>query len=89
MTYSEFGRRVAQNASGGTDHGTAAPLFVVGRAVKGGQFYGDEPSLSALADGNLKFSTDFRSVYATMLGQVVGVDPKVALNGTFALLKLV
>jgi uncharacterized protein (DUF1501 family) len=57
--------------------------------VKGGQFYGDEPSLSALADGNLKFSTDFRSVYATMLGRVVGVDPKVALNGTFPLLNLV
>ena len=46
MTYSEFGRRVAENPSGGTDHGTAAPLFVAGPAVKGGQFYGDEPSLS-------------------------------------------
>jgi uncharacterized protein (DUF1501 family) len=89
MTYSEFGRRVAQNASGGTDHGTAAPLFVVGRPVKGGRFYGDEPSLAALADGNLKFSTDFRSVYATVLGRVVGVDPKVALSGTFPMLDLV
>ncbi|MDP9074335.1 MAG: DUF1501 domain-containing protein, partial [Actinomycetota bacterium] len=89
MTFSEFGRRAAQNASGGTDHGTAAPLFVVGRAVKGGQFYGAEPSLKDLADGNLKFTTDFRSVYSTMLARVVGVDPKVTLTGSFPLLELV
>jgi uncharacterized protein (DUF1501 family) len=88
MTYSEFGRRVAENRSGGTDHGTAAPLFVVGQAVKGGQFYGAEPSLSDLDNGNLKFTTDFRRVLATMLGQVVGVDPKVALNGSFPPLNL-
>jgi uncharacterized protein (DUF1501 family) len=88
MTYSEFGRRVAENASGGTDHGTAAPLFVVGQAVKGGQFYGAEPSLTDLDNGNLKFTTDFRSVFATMLADVVGVDPKVALNQTFPTLSL-
>ena len=62
MTFSEFGRRVAENARGGTDHGTSAPLFVAGPMVKGG-YYGDEPSLTDLADANLKFSTDFRSVY--------------------------
>lgn len=87
-TYSEFGRRVAQNASGGTDHGTAAPLFVAGTGIKGGQFYGEEPSLTGLDDGNLKFTTDFRSVFATLLAEVVGVDPKVALSGSFPTLNL-
>lgn len=81
-TFSEFGRRVAANASGGTDHGTAAPLFVAGAPVKGG-FYGEEPSLSALEAGNLEFTTDFRSVYATLLGPLLGYDPTVALQGRF------
>ncbi|MDQ1428084.1 MAG: hypothetical protein QOK39_1560 [Acidimicrobiaceae bacterium] len=88
MTYSEFGRRVAENLSGGTDHGTAAPLFVAGPAVKGGQFYGEEPSLTDLDNGNLKFTTDFRQVLATMLADVVGVDPTVALAGRFPTLKI-
>jgi uncharacterized protein (DUF1501 family) len=88
-TYSEFGRRVAQNASGGTDHGTAAPLFVAGPGVKGGRFYGEEPPLTGLDDGNLNFTTDFRSVFATLLADVVGVDPKVALSGSFPTLDLV
>jgi uncharacterized protein (DUF1501 family) len=83
MTYSEFGRRVAQNASGGTDHGTAAPLFVAGPAVKGGRFYGEQPSLATLDQGDLRFTTDFRTLYATMLAKVVGVDPKVAVDGQF------
>jgi uncharacterized protein (DUF1501 family) len=80
MTYSEFGRRPAENASGGTDHGTAAPLFVAGPEVRGGKFYGDQPSLSDLADGNLKFTTDFRSVYATVLERVLGIDGKAILG---------
>jgi uncharacterized protein (DUF1501 family) len=89
MTYSEFGRRVTQNASGGTDHGTAAPLFVVGSSVKGGAFYGDEPSLTQLdANGNLIYNVDFRSVYATMLDQVVGVDPTRVLGAKFPTLAL-
>ncbi|HVM67319.1 MAG TPA: DUF1501 domain-containing protein, partial [Acidimicrobiales bacterium] len=79
-TYSEFGRRVASNASGGTDHGTAAPLFVAGTGVKGG-FYGAQPSLTDLDQGDLKFSTDFRSVYATLAGGVLGTDPAAVLNG--------
>jgi uncharacterized protein (DUF1501 family) len=82
MAYSEFGRRVAANASGGTDHGTAAPVFVAGPAVKGG-FYGDEPSLADLDQGDLKFTTDFRSVYATLLQEVVGVDAKTSLGSSF------
>ncbi|HXZ62333.1 MAG TPA: DUF1501 domain-containing protein [Acidimicrobiales bacterium] len=79
-TYSEFGRRVASNASGGTDHGTAAPLFVAGTGVKGG-FYGTQPSLTNLDQGNLTFSTDFRSVYATLAEKVLGVEPASVLNG--------
>ena len=66
MTFSEFGRRVGENASGGTDHGTAAPLFVMGAGVKPG-LYGKQPSLTDLDKGDLKFTTDFRSVYATVL----------------------
>jgi uncharacterized protein (DUF1501 family) len=65
MTYSEFGRRAKQNASGGTDHGTAAPLFVMGGGVKGG-LHGAYPSLSDLQDGDLRHSVDFRSVFATV-----------------------
>lgn len=65
MTYSEFGRRVRQNASGGTDHGTAAPLFVMGGGVKGG-LHGAYPSLSDLTDGDLRHTVDFRSVFATV-----------------------
>ncbi len=80
MTFSEFGRRVAENASGGTDHGSAAPLFVVGSGVKGG-YYGDEPSLTGLDDGNLRFTTDFRSVYATLAESVLGIDQRAVLEG--------
>jgi uncharacterized protein (DUF1501 family) len=78
--YSEFGRRVASNASGGTDHGTAAPVFVAGTGVKGG-FYGEQPSLTDLDQGDLKFSTDFRAVYATLADRVLGADPASVLNG--------
>jgi uncharacterized protein (DUF1501 family) len=65
MTYSEFGRRARQNASAGTDHGTAAPLFVMGGGVKGG-LHGAYPSLSDLQDGDLKHVVDFRSVFAAV-----------------------
>jgi uncharacterized protein (DUF1501 family) len=65
MTYSEFGRRARQNASGGTDHGTSAPQFVMGGAVKGG-LHGHYPSLADLQDGDLRHSVDFRNVYATL-----------------------
>ena len=84
MTYSEFGRRPSENASQGTDHGTAAPLFVAGPKVKGGRFYGEEPSLTSLdANGNLIFNVDFRSVYATVLDKVLGADPEKILGGSF------
>jgi uncharacterized protein (DUF1501 family) len=83
LAYSEFGRRVAANGSDGTDHGTAAPVFVAGPRVKGG-FYGDEPSLTDLDAGDLKFTTDFRSVYATLLEHIIGVDAKTSLGKSFA-----
>ena len=65
VTYSEFGRRAQQNASGGTDHGTAAPMFVMGGGVRGG-LHGAYPSLSNLEDGDLRYAVDFRSVFATV-----------------------
>ena len=78
--YSEFGRRVIANASEGTDHGTAGPVFVLGRGVRGG-FYGAEPNLTDLDDGDLKQTTDFRSVYASLLHGVLGADPGRILYG--------
>ncbi|MDH3267820.1 MAG: DUF1501 domain-containing protein [Ignavibacteria bacterium] len=73
MTFSEFGRRVIQNGSAGTDHGTAAPLFVIGRNVYGG-VYGANPDLSDLDNnGDIKYKYDFRQLYATLLTQQLGM----------------
>ena len=80
MIYSEFGRRVLANASDGTDHGTAGPVFLLGRGVRGG-FFGAEPNLSDLEGGDLKAGTDFRSIYATLLDHVLGTDPGRILDG--------
>ena len=88
MTFSEFGRRVKENGSGGTDHGAAGPMFVVGSSLKGG-VYGAYPSLEDLDDGDLKFTTDFRSVYSTLLGNWLGTDAGKVLGGNFAPLKFV
>ena len=82
MTWSEFGRRALENASGGTDHGTAAPLFVVGNGVKGG-LYGGPPDLGNLDEGNLRFATDFRSVYATVLEDWLQADSSSILGQKF------
>ncbi|MGB2568654.1 DUF1501 domain-containing protein [Micromonospora citrea] len=78
--HSEFGRRVRANASDGTDHGTASDVLLLGTAVRGGQ-YGEPPSLTDLDDGDLKFSTDFRDVYATLLERVLDTDPGEVLAG--------
>ena len=75
MVYSEFGRRVAANASQGTDHGTAGPVLIAGVPVKGG-FYGEQPSLTDLDDGDLKGSTDFRDVYHELLAHTINTDPE-------------
>lgn len=66
MTFSEFGRRVSENASSGTDHGKASCLFLAGAAVKGG-VHSTHPSLTDLSEGDLKHSVDFRSVYGSLL----------------------
>jgi len=84
MIFTEFGRRVEENGSLGTDHGTATPMFLVGKAVKGG-FYSQHPSLTDLDDGNMKMTTDFRRVYATAIKEWLGYDQTQAvLKGTFA-----
>ena len=71
LAFSEFGRRVQEN-NGGTDHGTAGLAFCVGKSVKGG-LYGGYPDLSSLdSNGNMKFTTDFRSLYATVLERWLG-----------------
>ncbi len=88
VVYTEFGRRVTGNASGGSDHGWANVVFVAGSSVKGG-WYGEPPSLTRLSDGNLVFTTDFRSVYSTLLAQVLGVDPKSFVPGKFPMMSFV
>ena len=88
MTFSEFGRRVQQNASNGTDHGTAEPLFMVGGRIQGG-LHGVYPSLSDLDRGDLKYTTDFRSVYSSVLQGWMGVSPEQILGGAYPRLPLV
>jgi len=82
MTFSEFGRRVRQNASGGTDHGTAAPMFLCGPMVEPG-LHGSHPSLTDLDSGDLKHTTDFRRVYAAVLENWLGVESKGVLAGAY------
>ena len=88
MVFTEFGRRVGENLSKGTDHGTATPMYIIGKGVKGG-FYGQMPSLTDLDDGNLKMTTDFRAVYATMLKEWMGYeDTKTILKGDYPSLRV-
>ena len=73
MTYSEFGRRAKENGSGGTDHGMAAPHFLLGGSIKGG-IVGDYPQLGQLEKDNLLFSMDYRSVYNFVLSEHFGLS---------------
>jgi uncharacterized protein (DUF1501 family) len=82
MAFSEFGRRVAENGSAGTDHGTSGPVFLAGTHIQSG-LIGSYPSLTDLVDGDLKMTVDFRRVYATVLEDWLGLASKNALNGTF------
>jgi uncharacterized protein (DUF1501 family) len=82
MTFSEFGRRVAENASRGTDHGEAAPMFLIGGGLRGG-LYGEHPSLDTLDNGDATFNVDFRSVYATVIEKWFGRPTKDVIAGTF------
>ncbi len=86
MTFSEFGRRVQENSSRGTDHGAASCLFVAGPSVKGG-VVGKHPSLADLDADDLKFHTDFRRVYATQLDSWLGCDSKSVLGARWDHLK--
>jgi uncharacterized protein (DUF1501 family) len=88
MTFSEFGRRVAENANGGTDHGTAAPMFICGGGVKPGLF-GKQPSLDRLDAGDLLHNVDFRSVYATILANWLRAPTTKVLGHDFSKLDFV
>ena len=90
MVFSEFGRRVPENVSLGTDHGAANAMFIVGNKVKGGH-YGELPSLTNLAEGdNLQYTTDFRKVYQTVIQQWLGLgDAAELLNGDFGTFNLI
>ncbi len=83
LVFTEFGRRIEENHSEGTDHGTATPVYILGKAVRGG-FFGVFPSLSDLDEGNPKVTTDFRSVYGTMLQEWMGFrDNATVLKGDY------
>lgn len=82
VSFSEFGRRVQQNASGGTDHGAAAPMFVIGPMVRPG-VVGNHPSLTDLDAGDLKYQIDFRSVYAGVLEGWMKADSKKVLEASY------
>jgi uncharacterized protein (DUF1501 family) len=88
MTFSEFGRRVYENSSRGTDHGSGSCLFVAGPAAKGG-LIGAHPSLKDLDSGDLRYHTDFRRVYATLLDKWLGCDSQAVLAGKFEQLDLI
>lgn len=82
LVFSEFGRRVRENASVGTDHGAAGSMFLIGKKVKGG-LYGGTPDLANLADGDLKFKVDFREVYSATLDHWMGGDSEIVLGQKF------
>jgi uncharacterized protein (DUF1501 family) len=88
-TFSEFGRRVAQNASGGTDHGTANQMFFMGGGLKQKGLLNDLPDLTDLDEGDLKYKVDFRQVYATLLDNWLGADSKAILGEKFEALKFI
>ncbi len=85
MTFSEFGRRVHENGSQGTDHGTAEPMFLLGAGLKGG-LYGTQPPLDDLDNGDLRYQVDFRAVYATALERWLGASAEPVLGASYPLL---
>ncbi|MEM9982416.1 MAG: DUF1501 domain-containing protein, partial [Bacteroidota bacterium] len=89
LTFSEFGRRVKQNASNGTDHGAANNLFIVGKNLKKAGFYNAGPNLSDLDDGDIKYQIDFRDIYATLLKKHLKADDKKILGKNFNYLNFI
>jgi len=89
MTFSEFGRRVEQNASNGTDHGTANNVMIFGGKLNKAGIYNDAPDLTQLDNGDLKYQIDFRDVYATLLDKWLNVNNSQVLNKNFAGLNFV
>ncbi|MCU0446002.1 MAG: DUF1501 domain-containing protein [Microscillaceae bacterium] len=89
MTFSEFGRRVAQNASEGTDHGTAGNVFIIHPNLKKAGVFNEAPNLQDLDEGDLKFTLDFRDIYATLLDKHLQADSRLILNQTFQGLDLI
>ena len=89
MTFSEFGTRVEENASGGIDHGTANNLFLLGGKLKSPGFFNQTPNLRKLDQGDLIYEVDFRQVYATLLKSWLGASDETIVQGGFAGLKLV
>lgn len=87
LAFSEFGRTIKENASGGTDHGTAGAVFLAGPGIKGG-LVGSQPSLTDLVQGEPKITTDFRRIYTTVLTDWMKLDAKDAVGGEFEKLKL-
>ena len=89
MTFSEFGRRVSQNASGGTDHGTANNMFFISGSLKQKGLINAMPDLSDLDEGDLKYKIDFKNVYATVLKNWLGADDAKILHQQYEYLKFV
>jgi uncharacterized protein (DUF1501 family) len=89
FSFSEFGRRVSQNASGGTDHGTGNNMFMVSGGLKQKGLINEMPDLADLQDGDLKYKVDFKEVYATILDKWLGVDDKKILNGKYPQMKFI
>ena len=87
LVFSEFGRRVQENGSRGTDHGTAGPMLVAGPDLRGG-LHGEHPSLEELDDGDLVHTTDFRSVYSAAIRRVFELDPRTVLGDSYPELAL-
>jgi len=87
MVFSEFGRRVKENASAGTDHGTAGPMFLLGGGVRGG-LHGQAPKLTNLDEFDLGFTTDFRSVYSAVIDRCFGIAPETVLGAKYPVLDL-
>jgi len=89
FTFSEFGRRVSQNASGGTDHGTANNMFLISGGLKQKGLINPLPDLSDLSDGDLKYNVDFKSVYATVLNKWLGANDELVLGKKFGYLDFI